>query len=114
VALANAEVRPKQEPSSARASALADNYLKQWLQALDAAGMRHPDAMQVPVNQGAAIAAGQYKSARALVFLEAIDTNSAAMLTDKGWQVLDFSDPSLWHAQFAAHPNVFDKNAQIQ
>ena len=109
VALANAEVRPKQEESPAPASALADNYLKQWLQALDAAGLRHPDTMQVPVNQGAAIAAGQYKSARALVFLEAIDTNTATLLTDKGWQVLDFSDPSLWHAQFAAYPAVFGK-----
>ena len=114
VALANAEVRPKQEPSPAPASALADNHLKQWLQALDAAGLRHPDTMQVPVNQGAAIAAGQYKSARALVFLEAIDTNTATLLTDKGWQVLDFSDPSLWHAQFAAYPAVFGKYEQTQ
>jgi hypothetical protein len=76
---------------------------------LDAAGLRHPDAIQVPVNEGAEIAAGQYKAARVLVFLEAIDTNTAALLADKGWQVLNFSDPSLWHGQFAAHPDVFGK-----
>lgn len=114
VALANAEVKPQQDPPPAPANTPADDHLKQWLLALDAAGLRHPDAMQVPVNQGAAIAAGQYKSARALVFLEAIDTNTAALLADKGWQVLSFSDPSLWHAQFTAHPDVFGKYEQTQ
>jgi hypothetical protein len=43
-----------------------------WLSAIVAAGLRQPDAMQVSVNQGAEIAAGQYKSARALVFLDDI------------------------------------------
>jgi Lhr-like helicase len=114
VALANAEVKPRQDPPPARANASTDNHLKQWLNALDIAGLRHPDAMHVPVNQGAAIVAGQYKSARALVFLEAIDTNTAALLADKGWQVLNFSDPLLWHAQFAAHPDVFGKYEQTQ
>jgi hypothetical protein len=28
-------------------------------------------------------------------------------LGDKGWQVLNFSDPSQWQAQFAAHADVF-------
>jgi hypothetical protein len=93
---------------------LADDHLKQWLNALAAAGLRHPDAMQVSVNQGAAIAAGQYKSARALVFLEDMDTDTAVLLADKGWQVLNFSDPSLWQAQFVAHPDVFGKYEQAQ
>lgn len=84
VALANAEVKPKQYPPPAPSNALADDHLKQWLNALAAAGLRHPDAMQVPVNQGAAIAAGQYKSARALVFLEDMDTDTAVLLADKG------------------------------
>jgi hypothetical protein len=72
-----------------------------------AAGLRHPDATQVPVNQGAEIAAGQYKSARALVFLNEIDAATGTLLGDKGWQVLNFSDPSQWQAQFAAHADVF-------
>jgi superfamily II DNA/RNA helicase len=114
VALANAEVKPKQVPPPAQANAPADDHLKQWLNALASAGLRHPDAMQVPVNQGAAIAAGQYKSARTLVFLEDIDPGTAALLADKGWKVLNFSDPSLWHTQFAAHPDVFGKYEQEQ
>ncbi|MNR39930.1 hypothetical protein D3C85_1581760 [compost metagenome] len=96
MALANAEVHPKQDLPLTQESAPANALLKQWLQALDAAGLRQPDAMQVPVNQGAAIAAGQYKSVRALVFLEDIDADTAALMADKGWQVLNFSDPSQW------------------
>jgi hypothetical protein len=107
VALANAEVHPRQDPPPAPANAPADERLKQWLGAVDAAGLRHPDTTQVPVNQGTKIAAGQYKSARALVFLETIDADTAVLLADKGWQVLNFSDSSQWHAQFAAHPDVF-------
>ena len=114
MALANAEVKPKQDPPPAPVNAPADDHLKQWLGALATAGLRHPDAMQVPVNQGSAIAAGQYKSARALVFLEDMDTDTAVLLADKGWKVLNFSDPSLWHAQFAAHPDVFGKYEPAQ
>lgn len=109
VALANAEV----EPSIARAAEGAttsidsDDRLNRWLQALDTAGLRHPDATQVAVNQGAAIAAGQYKAARALAFLEPLPAELHALLTDKGWQVLDFSDPSQWPGQFESHADVF-------
>ena len=107
VALANAEVKPKQATMSATENNPADEKLSQWLQVLDAAGLRRPDALQVPVNQGTEIAAGQYKSARALVFLADITSDTAALLADKGWRVLSFSDPSQWQAQFAAHPEVF-------
>jgi len=58
------------------------------------------------------MAAGQYKAARSLVFIDDVDAITTALLTDKGWQVLNFSDPSLWHAQFAAHPDVFGKYEQ--
>ena len=114
VALANAEVKPKHAAQSAQESTAANGHLKQWLLAVDAAGLRHPDALQVPVNQGAAIAAGQYKTARALVFLEEINADTTALLADKGWQALNFSDPSFWHEQFAAHPDVFGKNEQTE
>lgn len=107
VALANAEVLPRQTTSSAQENAPDDDRLKQWLDAVAAAGLRHPDTTQVPVNQGAEIAAGQYKSARALVFLNEIDAATGTLLGDKGWQVLNFSDPSQWQAQFAAHADVF-------
>jgi hypothetical protein len=66
-----------------------------------------PDALNVPVNQGAATAAAQYKAARALVFLCTVDATTAATLHDKGWQVLDFSVPEQWSARFAEHHAVF-------
>ena len=114
VALANAEVQPKAITASSTNHASTNALLDQWLLALDASGLRHPDALQVSVNQGAATAAGQYKSARALVFLDAIDSETASLLTDKGWQVLNFSDPSQWQAQFAAHPDVFGNEENKQ
>lgn len=114
VALANAEVKPKQQPEPAQEGVASDHRLKQWSGAVAAAGLRQPDALQVPVNNGAAIAAGQYKAARALVFLDPIDAATATLLADKGWQVLDFSDASQWQAQLAAHPDVFCPNEQIQ
>ena len=107
VALANAEVHPKTITAPAATHLPTNERLEQWLQALDAEGWQRPDALQVAVNQGAATAAGQYKTARALVFLEPVDPETAALMADKGWQVLNFSDPSQWQAQFAAHPDVF-------
>jgi Lhr-like helicase len=114
VALANAEVKPLQARSPAQASGPVSGKLEQWLQALDAASLRRPDAMQVPVNQGAATAAGQYKSARALVFLDDLDPGTAAILADKGWKALILSDAMLWPAQFANHPEVFGRGEQKQ
>ena len=113
VALANAEVvlSATTQPSQAgNGSSMSDDAtLHAWLQALDDAGLRRPDAMEVPINQGAAIAAGQYKTARALIFLHPIDEVISITLADKAWRVLDFSDPGQWSAQFANHPDVFGK-----
>lgn len=114
VALANAEVQPKAIAAFAANHTSTNALLDQWLLALDASGLRRPEALQVSVNQGAATAAGQYKSARSLVFLDAIESETAALLTDKGWQVLNFSDPSQWQAQFAAHPDVFGNDEKKQ
>lgn len=66
--------------------------------------------LNVPINQGAAVATAQYKAARALVFLSPVDAAISATLQDKGWQVLDFSDSELWPARFAEHPAVFGKS----
>lgn len=114
VALANAEVvlSPSvPEPLTGGASPEGeDAALSAWLQVLDQSGLRRPDATAVPVNQGAATAAGQYKTVRALVFLQSIDENTSARLIDKGWRVLDFSDPDEWQAQFVRYPDVFVKS----
>ena len=114
VALANAEVKPRQEPKPGHGDEPDNALLKQWLDALRQTGLRLPDATLVPVNQGAALAAGQYKAARTLVFLEEIDTETATLLTDKGWQILLCSTPSQWLAQFAAHPDVFGNQENKQ
>lgn len=113
VALANAQVklRPVVDESAAvtlvGAEAAGDTLAAQWLAALQQAGLNPPDAFNVAVNKGAAIAAAQYKAARALVFLTPLDPDTAATLQDKGWLVLDFSEPAHWPAHFAEHPAVF-------
>ncbi|MDD5035040.1 MAG: DEAD/DEAH box helicase [Methylococcaceae bacterium] len=111
VALANAEVKPVLAGQAAGPvnpeGGGGDRVLNEWLQALATAGLNPPDATNVAVNQGTATAAGQYKAARALVFLEPVSVELRNLLTDKGWRVLDFSDPALWPAQFATHADVF-------
>ncbi len=108
VALANAQVQPvANSPATVAATTSEDELLDVWLSALRQVGARQPDAVNVPVNNGAAIAAAQYKASRALVFLSTVDEQTASVLQDKGWQVLDFSDASHWPQQFAAHADVF-------
>ena len=108
VALANAQVQPvANSPATVAATTSEDELLDVWLSALRQVGARQPDAVNVPVNNGAAIAAAQYKASRALVFLSTVDEQTASVLQDKGWQVLDFSDASQWPQQFAAHADVF-------
>ncbi|MEX1214724.1 DEAD/DEAH box helicase [Saccharospirillum sp.] len=114
VALANAEVTLAATPTASAAVPLTpdtdDDLLSKWLQALGQRGCRHPDALNVTVSQGEAIAAGQYKSARTLVFLEPISNKLKVSLFDKGWQLLDFSDSGRWPALFERHPEVFGRN----
>jgi hypothetical protein len=108
VALANAQVQPLTSgPAAAPPAPSVDEPLDVWLSALRQVGAVQPDAVNVSVNNGAAIAAAQYKAARALVFLAAVDEQTRRVLQDKGWQVLDFSVPSRWPQQFAAHVEVF-------
>lgn len=114
VALANAQVQLRDltnasttHTTGTSAPQPADEQLARWLTALQQSALGMPDAVNVPVNQGAAIAAAQYKAARALVFLNPLDSSTAAMLQDKGWQVLDFSEPEHWPARFAEHHAVF-------
>jgi hypothetical protein len=102
-ALANAQVQPVAVASATS----TDELLDAWLAALQQAGAAQPDALNVPVNRGAVIAAAQYKASRALVFLSAVDAQTIRVLRDTGWQALDFSDASRWLQQFAAHADVF-------
>ena len=111
--MANAQVRlrpsddssPAGQAGTAGAEPTDDTPQARWLAALHQAGLATPDALNIPVNQGAATAAAQYKAARALVFLSPVDAATAASLQDKGWQVLDFSEPEHWSKRFAEHPS---------
>ena len=118
VALANARVAPAPatipEPVSSPLTGTApngtpptDNLTEAWLTALQHGGYRQPDACNVPVSDGKAMAAAQYKAARTLVFLAAMDEEVRNSLLDRGWQILLFTDPARWHEQFATHPEVF-------
>jgi len=113
VAMANAQVQLRtssatsERTTDAQPPQAADAALTPWIAALHRAGLTAPDALNVPINNGAATAAAQYKGARALVFLSPVDAGTAATLQDKGWQVLDFSDPDRWGARFAENPAVF-------
>ena len=110
VALANAQVQPlASSPPSAPAPAATDaqDRIAQWLLALKAAGLHQPDATRVPVDQGAVTAAAQYQAARVLVFVHPLASEQVARLADKGWRVLDCSDPAQWAVQFSTHADVF-------
>jgi len=111
VALANAQVVSTSfHQSTSNVDSAVDSELNAWLNALENAGLHRPDATQVPVSQGAAIAAGQYKTARALVFLKPLADDIRTSLVDKGWQVLDFSNSDKWAAQFNLHSDVFGQS----
>lgn len=108
VALANAQVVTAPAVATATASSAVNAAgVDDWLRALADRALRQPDALSVPVNQGSATAAAQYKAARALVFLEPVSDELRASLTDKGWQALDFSERDRWGERFAEYPEVF-------
>lgn len=95
----NVEQRPTTESS----------LIQQWLAALQQANLKQPDATEVTINQGQAIAAGQYKAQRILVFVEAINDELINQLQDKGWQLLDFSVPEQWSSLFAQYADLIGK-----
>jgi hypothetical protein len=112
VSLANAQVtRLRPETVDHAIGTSADGPLEAWLAAIEARGLKRPDATSVAVQSGAAIAAGQYKGARTLVFLEPVPPEVIAALTDKGWSPLDFSDRANWDAQFEQHADIFGASA---
>lgn len=118
VALANAEMTHAGVPETVLVTGSPESTsgpgIDAWLNALKQAGLRQPDAIQVPVIRGSAIAAAQYKNGRALVFLQPQPDDIRDKLVDKGWRVLDFSDPGQWTAQFALYPEVFGETEKHQ
>jgi Domain of unknown function (DUF1998) len=111
VALANGQVSFIHDSPSELPTSLAvnsdDNLLGRWQAALQQGGYSEPDTWQVPVQNGPLIAAGQYKAARTLVFLNPVTDELRAAMLDKGWQVIDMSLQSTWPAQFIEFKTVF-------
>ena len=115
VALANAQVAPgcvAIEPSGPSAPVPAapeggGELFTSWQQALLAGGFAPPDQYQAPALGGALTVAGWYKSTRAAVVLTTPSPEHAAALLDKGFTVVDMSDPAHWSAQFRKYPHIF-------
>lgn len=110
VALANASIQPAEaeKPGSSTASSSGSN---EWIQALDACGLKHPDACDVEIGDGLATAVGHYRAARALVFCGNPDPAVHAYATDRGMVTIVFPpDSKTWPDVFAAHENVFGKS----
>ncbi|MBT2788022.1 MULTISPECIES: DEAD/DEAH box helicase [unclassified Halomonas] len=121
VALANSKVKLSdhaatllQEAANLKPVPGTSSMLQEWLHALDKRNLRQPDALNVSVGQGAAIAAAQYKASRALVFIDPVTADINSMLADKGWQILDFSDQNQWPILFEEHTEVFGKHKSTQ
>jgi hypothetical protein len=66
-----------------------------------------PDQYQAPALGGALTVAGWYKSTRTAVVLGTPTTAQVAALLDKGYTVIDMSDPVQWSVQFGQYPLVF-------
>ncbi len=110
IALVNANVTSiNDESQPSKQQATENGLLGAWLAELQARQLRQPDATEVSINQGQAIAAAQYKSQRILVFLEALVNDIKAQLEDKGWQVLDFSNPIHWPGLFEQYADLLGK-----
>jgi hypothetical protein len=111
VALANGQVSFIHDSPTELPTTLAvnsdDNLLGQWQATLRQGGYSEPDTWQVPVQNGTVIAAGQYKAARALVFLNPVTDELRAAMLDKGWQAIDMSLQSTWPTQFIEFKTVF-------
>lgn len=110
VALANAQVHPKLVVVENHETVISDSKTAQFLTEIAKRGLQLPDATDLPISNVAALVGAQYKSARALVFFEKIDQETTAMLVDKGWRVLDFTDGSKWASMFDSYQEIFNKN----
>ncbi|MDO9105700.1 MAG: DEAD/DEAH box helicase [Methylovulum sp.] len=114
LALVNANVTPVNiESQPTKPQATENDATNEWLAVLRARHLKQPDATGVSINQGQAIAAGQYKSLRVLVFLEPLADELKSHLEDKGWRVLDFSNHLLWPKLFEQHADLLGKQENM-
>lgn len=80
-----------------------------WLEKLRSLGGRDPDAVDVSLMGGKATAAAQYKTARALLFMQSPSPDVISYTQDRGFTSLVLPESAtLWPAFFQQHPTVFE------
>ena len=84
-----------------------DDLFAKWKKTLLEGAFMPPDQYQVRALGDSITLAGLYKSIRAAVLLAKPTLAQAAALQDKGYTVVDMSDPTQWSIQFAQYPRIF-------
>ena len=110
-----AEPLPKQDERRAlllyEAAEGGAKMFAKWQRALVAGGFQPPDQYQAPALVGALKVAGLYKSTRTAVVVVRPTQAQTAALLDKGYTVIDMSDPAQWSKQFGQSPLIFGGDA---
>ena len=120
IALANHAVQRSSitAPATTKDSEKGDNsgapecspITRKWLNFLQDAGFRPPDACDLSVNDGKAVANGHYKALRTLVFLTPLCENIRSYLDDRGFSAIVFPDNQAeWLAFAKENPHIFGK-----
>jgi len=109
VALANAKVIMAPQVGQQQQNNQGDGIDNQWLEMASAIGVSKPESMNVAITGTTYFATAQYKSKRILVFTQVIEQSTSAMLQDKGWIVLDFSEQAKWAELFETHLDLLGK-----
>jgi superfamily II DNA/RNA helicase len=105
-ALSNASVTTAPALDSARVC--ETDSLGQWIETLDRLGLRKPDKLSVPIQNGTATAHALYSSTRALVFLTPPPPDAAAYAADRAHTLIQFpKNKEQWENIFAKFPDVF-------
>ena len=110
VALANANIEmiPSTEISElCEGSEIKSDKTKLWIEALKEHSCKEPDAINISILEGQAIATGQYKDSRTFVFLDPVPQDIKVKIIDKGWQVLEMTEPELWKELFEQYYQIF-------
>ena len=112
VALANSSVDLKTVTATTiTETSSANGSIGALLSHLASLELPMPDATEVSVAQGKAIASGQYKSQRILLFIDMPSTDILTTLSDKGWTCLDFSNAQAIAVSTEFLANTFNLSA---
>ncbi|MFA6700486.1 MAG: DEAD/DEAH box helicase [Thiomicrospira sp.] len=116
VALANAQVsqidnksQPLQVEQASKEELEKPTTPEQaWLKELRKLSLKEPDQLNVPIEQGKAIATARYNTTRSLVFVQPVSDEIKQNLINKGWTLLDFSESEHWSKLFDTYREHFN------